>query len=300
MDGLGDFAAHILATSIVSTALVTLLAWLAKNLISTRLTATVKHEFDEKIERVRADLRANEQRLADELRDRAATIATLQGQAFAALAARRSGVEQRRLEAIDAIWTHVCGPLRTLSTAATFLTMINFEEAVAQSAQKEDARKLFGSYMPPKDLIDGRDSMLAKATAGRPYVSEEMWNLYEAYSAIVYTGILRLRILADGIDVPNLVDVAGVKKKVLAGLPNQAGYLDEHGISVLGHLLGEAEGRLLAEIRHQLNGKNVSEEVLGESIELIAASYRAQENIAAARVAAVDGAILATTNPRPK
>lgn len=296
MDSFWDF----LATSIGSAVLVSAAAWLARNVIATRLNAAVKHEFDEKIENLRAGLREREQKLSDELRDRATTVATMQSQAFSALAARRSGVEQRRLEAIDSIWAYVTGPLRSLSTAASFLTMINFQEALAHSIRREEVRRLFGTFMPPRDLVDGREAMASKAVNGRPYVSDTMWNLYEAYAAIVNVGILRLRILADGIDTPNLIDEAGVKKTVLAGLPHQERYIEDNGIVVLGHLLGEVEGRLLAEIRHQLDGKNVSDQVLGESIDLIAATYRAQENIAATRMEGADGAIrLAPTSPPP-
>ena len=79
--------------------------WLARELISTRLTKSVQLEFDKQIESVKADLRASNERFKAQLRDKEAEIATLRSGALSALASRHTALEKRRHEAVDQLWS---------------------------------------------------------------------------------------------------------------------------------------------------------------------------------------------------
>ena len=54
--------------AITTTGVFAVALWLCKKLIATRLTKSVEHEFNEKLEKIRADLRASEELLKAELR----------------------------------------------------------------------------------------------------------------------------------------------------------------------------------------------------------------------------------------
>ena len=85
---------QIIYSSGGATILVGIIAWLSKNLLLTRLKASVSHEFEKKLENLRADLRSNE-----------AEIAAIRQSAAESLAGRGKVVDERKLQAIDSIWT---------------------------------------------------------------------------------------------------------------------------------------------------------------------------------------------------
>ncbi len=83
-------------TSITTTSVFAGILYLCRKLIETRLTHSVKHEFDKKLELVRADLRSKE-----------VEIAALRGGALSAMASRQITLDKRRLEAVDQLWMAV-------------------------------------------------------------------------------------------------------------------------------------------------------------------------------------------------
>ena len=93
--------------SLTTTALFAAALWLGRKVISTRLTKSVEHEFNKKLESVRSQMRDSEERLKAELRTKEAEIAALRSGALTALASRQMAMDNRRLEAIDQLWASV-------------------------------------------------------------------------------------------------------------------------------------------------------------------------------------------------
>jgi len=71
-------------------------AWLVKNLILTRLQKSVGAEFDEKLERIRSELRSKE-----------GEIVALRSAVMTTMSTRQIALEKRRLEAAEEIWSAV-------------------------------------------------------------------------------------------------------------------------------------------------------------------------------------------------
>ncbi|MBI3902634.1 MAG: hypothetical protein HY306_06785 [Nitrosomonadales bacterium] len=90
---------------ISTTAIFGLVLWLGRNLIATRLTKSVQHEFDTKLESLRTELRKNEELFRADLRAKEAEIAVLRSGAMTAMASRQVAFDKRRLEAIDQLWS---------------------------------------------------------------------------------------------------------------------------------------------------------------------------------------------------
>src|SRR5438105_11435540 len=67
--------------------------FLARKLITVRLTNSVRHEFDVKLEQLRAEIRAGEEHLN-----------AVRSTALSALTAGQTALGERRLQAIDVIW----------------------------------------------------------------------------------------------------------------------------------------------------------------------------------------------------
>mgnify|MGYP007037817717 CR=1 FL=1 len=68
------------------------LAWLGRHLITTRLKASVQHEFDEKLEAIRTEFRKSEESFKSDLRAKENQIAALQGGALSGMVSRQAAL----------------------------------------------------------------------------------------------------------------------------------------------------------------------------------------------------------------
>src|SRR5437867_6915410 len=118
--------------AVSTTTLLAIALWLCRNLIVTRLAKSVEHEFNEKLEKLKAGFRVSEERLRADIRAKEAEIATLRSGALLASASRQAAADKRRLEAVDQLWsaTTALGPARVISF---FMSAINFEEAAKRA-----------------------------------------------------------------------------------------------------------------------------------------------------------------------
>lgn len=87
--------------SLITTGLLAFALWLGRKLIVTRLAKSVEHEFNTKLEAVRAEFREKDELLKADLRLKESEIAALRGGAMTAMASRQMAVDKRRLEAVD-------------------------------------------------------------------------------------------------------------------------------------------------------------------------------------------------------
>ena len=96
-----------LATAIPTSALTIILLWLCRGLIETRLTKSVQHEFDKKIESVKSDLRNSETSLQATIRASEAQLDALRSGALTGIVSRQSVIDKRRVEAVDQLWAGI-------------------------------------------------------------------------------------------------------------------------------------------------------------------------------------------------
>src|SRR5690242_16668687 len=111
-----------------------ILVWLCRGPISSALTKGVEYKLNQKIERLRADLRAKESEMQ-----------ALRSGALSALASRQIAVDRRRLEAVDQIWSAVTalGPARGVSG---WMSVINFEAAAEAAKNDPRAQEVFAMF----------------------------------------------------------------------------------------------------------------------------------------------------------
>ncbi len=128
--------------ALTSTGLLAAALWFGRELISTRLTKSVQHEFDKKIEAIRTELRTSEERFKAQLREKEAEIAALRSGALSVLASRQAALDKRRLEAVDQIWSAFNALTPARSIAASMATF-NFEKAAQRAEHDQTLRQAF-------------------------------------------------------------------------------------------------------------------------------------------------------------
>lgn len=270
-----SFLEYTLSSAAVSTALVVLLAWLARTLIYERLKAGVQHEFNEKLETIRAEakqretllqaeLKAQDTRLQAQLRNRDQQLQLLQSGVLSARASRQAALDARRLDAIDALWASFHG-LASLRMAARFMETIRYNVALTHAATDPNTRAFFTDLAKMAGVTTEKLQARAEDSPwkSRLYVSERAWKLFEAYRGVLYVLMLRLKQLETGIDE----DFTKIEKsiaEVKEALPHCTKSLDEHGADVLPLLvedLGAAfERELLSILNNEPSGARDVEE----------------------------------------
>ena len=171
-----DWVPAISMTSLFAAAL-----WLLRSLIITRLKASVQHEFNQKIENLKSSLRESEESFKSELRLKETQIEALRSGALSGLASRQAVLDERRILAVDQIWSAVQRLAPAKSISAT-IAILKFEEALKLSANKKVSREMFKTLSGKIDYQKVKDTK--EAETARPFLSDMAWALYSAYQSI--------------------------------------------------------------------------------------------------------------------
>lgn len=263
--------------SLTTTAIFGVVLWLCRNLIATRLSKSVQHEFDTKLESLRSELREKEELLKADLRSKEADITALRGGVMTAMANRQVALDNRRLEAVDQLWSAftALGPAKAVSN---IMASVNFEIASEEGVRNAKIREMFTMMTSGIDHKKIDYSISAKA---RPFVSPMAWALFSAYQSIVTTAIIKLEILKSGLSAKGLLKEVAISTVIKAALPEYSEYIEKHGESGYHHLLDALENKLLDELRKMMAGVDADKasveraaEILRLSNELVASAKK--------------------------
>lgn len=261
--------------AISTTTLLALFLWLSKNIITIRLTNSVRHEYEQKIEQIKADIRNTEELFKAELRAKESQIQSLRDGILSGITDRQAAVFSHQLTAIQQLWDSVLSlaPAKSVSAA---MTTINFELAAKAAANNAELRKVFAilSNFDLKELLNN------EASKARPFISPMTWAYYSAYQAIISHAVIRLYMLKNGIDMIELIDSENVTKLVKTALPHQVKYIEQHGPSAFHYLLEELENEILMTFQVMLKGEDTDREALEKAANIVKqADALMQENL---------------------
>lgn len=261
--------------AISMTSLLAGVLWLMRSLITTRLTKSVQHEFDEKLETLRSNLRKNEESFRTELKAKDTQIELLRNGAISGLASRQAALDKRRIEAVDQLWSAVVA-LAPAKSVSAWMATIKFEAATKEAAKNPQLRQIFeamggGNYIKKFGDIN--------ASKVRPFISEMSWAIFSAYEAITLFAVTQLQMLKSGLDMPKVLDTKAVSNIVKAALPYYSEYIDKYGASGYHYLLDTLEAQLLSELRKILKGEESDKSTLKQAAVILAESERLMGSI---------------------
>ena len=241
MNQLTDWIPSLTITSLFGGAL-----WLARSLIMTRLKNSVKNEFDSKLEVLRSELKSKE-----------AQIEALRSGAMSGLLTRQGVLYQRKLQAIDQIWSSVKELEKAKYISATLATL-KFEECAKESAKNPKFRQFIetiGGNLEVKNL-DTSGSNLA-----RPFVTPLAWAYYSAYSSVILQAVAVMQILKIGVDkAEKYLNFDNTNNLLKTVLPSKTDYIEKYGMACHHYLLDEIEQLLLMELKNIQDGKEDDKE----------------------------------------
>ena len=264
--------------AISTTSLLAFVVWLMRSIIKTRLSKSVQHEFDTKLEVIRTQLRKNEESFKADLRAKDAQIELLRSGAISGLASRQATLDKRRIEAVDQLWSAVT-ELAPAKSASAMMTAIKFEAAAKEAAKNPRFRQLFEMLGAALDLKKLGSTNASKV---RPFVSEMSWAIFSAYQAVLLFAVTQLHMLKGGLDMPDVMNTSAITKLVQAVLPHHTAYLEKYGASGYHHLVEELESQLLKELRNFLKGEESDRASVEQAAIILQESQRVIETISSA------------------
>jgi hypothetical protein len=261
--------------AVSTTLLLGFVLWLLRSVISTRLRTSVQHEFDQKLEAMRATLRTSEESFKADLRAKEAQIAALRSGAMSGLASRQAALDKRRIEAVDQLWSAITLLAPAKAVSAT-MAVVKFEAAAKEAARNPKVREMFAAMGEKGGL---RELSMADAAKARPFVSQLAWALFTAYQAIVSVAVIRLEVLKTGLDMPDVVNKDAVVKLITVALPHQAEFITKYDASAYHYLLDELESRLLEELQRLLRGVESDKASVEQAAAILKESERLMQSI---------------------
>ena len=250
--------------AISTTTLLATILWFCRNLITTRLTNAVRHEYNEKIENLKAELRKSEEIFKSELREKEKEIEVLRGGALSGLANRQALLYQRQIDAAEKLWDSVIS-LYSAKHISSLIGHLNLDVVVERAKQDENLQELFKDMEQGLDIGDFRSK---KPSALRPFVSHMAWAYYTAYESIILYSVAMLKVLKRGLD-KELIKEKEIIDLVKTVLPHREEYIAKYGIGALHFLLEEIESKLLTEIDCMLRGVYSDDEDLERMADIL-------------------------------
>src|SRR5258708_1431526 len=165
-----------IAVSAVSSGL---LMWLFKEWLSTRLKASIQHEYDRKLAMFKTQLKTEQELAILEIKTALARDAGFHAAAHTSFAEGQKAAMERKLSAIDRLWRGVVQFRAGLPPALNLIDVMSVEE-YKEVKDHPSFQQLAGDLSTEK---------FAKLVAQdieevRPYVGEYMWAVFRSYQAI--------------------------------------------------------------------------------------------------------------------
>jgi hypothetical protein len=250
-----------------------------------KVERAIQHNFDSKLEILRAGFRRDEEALRADLRSKGEQIAALRSGTLSGLANRYAALDKRRLEAIDKLWTATVKQAQ-FKMVAKMTASIKMEIAL-DAAAKQDAE---GAKLRDFAKVIWNASGIENVKAGesphteRPYLPPLVWALYSAYSQVLSHPVAQIATMRAGVGSKLLADPKPLIDLVKSALPHQTEFIDKYGTAALAYLIEELEEALLREIQRTLHNPDADQ----ASLEQAAAILKAAEKLADASTKTVD------------
>ncbi len=271
--------------AITSTSLFAATLWLLRSLIGVRLTKSVQHEFDSKLEALRTKFRNSEESFRAELRSKDDAINSLRNSAITGFTNRQLAIDKRRIEAVDQLWSSVASflPCKFISS---LIASLNIDVVVKKSTNDSRIRQMFetmGQSFESTLKLNDLQPQGKIAYEARPYLTEYAWALYSAYSSIVTMSVTQLQMLRVGIDARTWLKIDAMVEMLKAALPHQTPFIDKYGIRAAYHLLDDLELHLLSELQSILRGDQTDKDNVEKAAVILTESKRFADSIMEAK-----------------
>lgn len=242
--------------SITTSSLLLFIVWLSRKLIITRLTNSVKHEYDKKLEALKV-----------ELKEKTAQIEAIRSGALSGVINRQSYIYTRQIEAIDQIWGSVVD-MGSAKSIASEISLYNYKETALQMDKQPQLKQVFEMMNKNFDVKCLSTSVANKA---RPFITDLVWAYYSAYIVILSYYHVKAVLLEKGLGKEELINENKVHEVLIRAFPDDASDIVDYGFGDFHQFLDKLENLLLSEIKNIMLGVKANEDSINQALQIIKA-----------------------------
>jgi len=187
---MGEFILTVLSSATASGILAAGLVFLAKSWISQRIKSAIEHEYAEKLESYRAQLKSEHDIALEEIKASNAQNEAVQAAATVSLIATHAAAQEKRLHALEVFWNSTI-QLRTKAPSVLTILDLLVPKEYDQLLTNPNTMPLVAQLTTQGLTSDFGNS--PEVDAARLYAGEYLFSLFWAYRAI--TGRIALRVV---------------------------------------------------------------------------------------------------------
>jgi len=261
--------------AISTSSVLTVIGVIAGTYYKAKVEKGIQHNFDEKLEALKAHLRRDEEQLKADLRVRDDEIAALRSGALSGMASRQAALDKRRLEASEKVWSAVIDRVQW-KNLAKMVGAVKMDVALnAAAKQNEEGRKIrqFAEAILKASSIDSDNlkPITEYLDKERPFLSPMTWALFSAYRQVLSLPLLQVMAMKAGIWQKIFADTKPIVDMAKTALPHYSDYLDQYGIGGLSLLIDDLEEKLLAEIVASLESTASDDKTVAQAAAIVKA-----------------------------
>ncbi len=232
--------------SVVMTALISLAAWIGlPKLLAGAIDRAVQHKLDERLERIRAEIRSAE-----------TSIDALRTSALSGVTARQTMLDTRKLVAVERLWAALIS-MSSAKSVALMTGSVKLDELLRRSngtdSQARSVQQFAGLML--KGLLPEGFKYDPTPDRERPFLSAQAWSLFVAYRLAISHPVMVLTLAQSGFGADAMkADPKEALEILKAALPHFSNYIDQYGLTGLHLLIPRLEERLLEVLDADLRG----------------------------------------------
>jgi len=238
-----------------------LLMWLFKEWLSTRLKASIQHEYDRKLETYKAQLKTEQDLAVLDIKTALAREAAFHAAAHASFAEGQKASMERKLSAVDKLWN--CVPQFRASLPPVLMVMdVMTVDEYKGAKDHPQFRALAGDVSPEKIATLAPKSI----EEVRPFVGEYMWAVFYCYQTILIRILVLLQLGRTDAEKIEWYKDAGTRQVIAAVLARaEMEEFDNADFAKITWLQRRLESKLLAAARKIISGENFGAEALDQA-----------------------------------
>lgn len=261
---MSEFVLTLIASTSASSVLAGVLIWLTRTWLSERLHQSIRHEYNEKLESLKARLSAEADKNTAMLRASIEKESERLRFATASISQTQKAAIERKLDALDTLWDAVLAARENVPAVMGFIDILTVDE-YRSSKDHPHFQALVGELSPDRLVTMFKDNVGSRERV-RPYVGEYLWALITTYQAVV----LRVALLLHwGVEDEKKLDWHldhGIQQLLQASLTNsERAEFDQVQIGKVGWLQRNFEHKILAAMQVIISGQHFGDEALQQA-----------------------------------
>lgn len=264
MSELQQFALTVISSAGVSVALSGAAVWIAREWIGERLRSSIRHEYDQRLAMLNAELRTQGDAQLASLKaelDKQAEKLRIVSSSFTEV--QKASIV-RKLEAIDALWSGILSARAMVPPIMAFMDILTEDEYVSANTHPT-FRSLTGTLDQAAILKLATDSR-GSLERTRPYVGEYVWALFASFQSVMVRSVLLVQLGKHEAEKLNWHQDSLLRQLVTSALgADGLRKFDQTKIGKIGWLREEFERQILSAMETLITGKDFGEAALRQA-----------------------------------